>query len=206
MKRRRRVSALIVAGLLPLSGCIGTVAPPPSADMCLAGLAQHRIDYTPVAIDDAHGTGCLVESAVRVDRIEARLNHPTVMSCRMASRLDQFEREVVQPLAARDLGRRVVEIEHFGAYACRANTGNRRHLSEHAFGRAIDISGFRFADGSEANIERDWWRPGPYRNFLHHVAYNACTYFSVVLTPSSNHDHYNHFHLDIGPGRLCSGV
>ena len=42
------------------------------------------------------------------------------------------------------------------------------------------------------------------RNFLHHVARNACRYFSVVLTPDSNRDHYNHFHLDIGPGRVCS--
>ena len=195
---------LQLAGMLLLAGC--AAVPPPPEDSCLGELARQRIDFVPVTIDGSRGAGCTVDSPVRISRIEAALNHPTVMSCRMASRLDQFEHDVVQPLAARDLGRQVTAIEHFGAYSCRANSSNRGRLSEHALGRAIDISGFRFSDGSEANIERDWWRPGPYRDFLHHLAYNACTYFSVVLTPSSNRDHYNHLHFDIGPERLCSGV
>ena len=205
MTRRGWSGMLIGAGVFLLGGC-ASVAPPPAGNACLAGLSQHQIAYTPVVVADPRSPGCVIDNAIRVSRIEAPLNHPAVMSCAMASRIDQFEREVVQPLAARDLGHRVAAIEHLGAYACRANTGHRGRLSEHAFGRAIDISGFRLSDGTVASVEHDWWRPGPYRNFLHHVAYNACNYFSVVLTPSSNRDHYNHFHFDIGPGRLCSGV
>jgi hypothetical protein len=36
------------------------------------------------------------------------------------------------------------------------------------------------------------------------VARAACGYFSVVLTPDSNADHFNHMHFDLGPDRLCS--
>jgi hypothetical protein len=186
---------------LALAGC-GGVAPRENA--CFAGLDRHRIAYTPVAVRGAGAPGCAVEAAVEVSRVAVPLSRPAVMSCVMASRLDQFEREAVQPLALRDLGRRVVEIEHLGAYACRANSSRHSQLSEHAFGRAIDISGFRFSDGSVALVQYDWARPGPYRRFLHDVARSACSYFSVVLTPNSNRDHFNHFHLDIGPGRVCS--
>jgi hypothetical protein len=110
----------------------------------------------------------------------------------------------VQKLAVADLGHYVVRIDHLGAYSCRANTGRRDRLSEHAYGLAIDISGFRLSDGTSVSVERDWSQPGPKRNFLHHLASAACGYFSVVLTPDSNADHFNHMHLDIGPDRLCS--
>jgi hypothetical protein len=98
----------------------------------------------------------------------------------------------------------VARIDHFGAYSCRANTGRRNQLSEHAYGLAIDISGFRLSDGEIISVERDWSRPGPRGAFLHQLARAACGYFSVVLTPDSNADHFNHMHLDIGRDRLCS--
>ena len=82
--------------------------------------------------------------------------------------------------------------------------GHASRLSQHALGLAIDIAGFRLSDGSTVSVEHDWAGPGPKRLFLRHLARRACQYFSVVLTPDSNADHYNHLHLDIGPERLCS--
>ena len=186
-----------------LAGCAGT--PPPGAvgRACLAALSRHDIDYRPVEVDDPRDARCTVDTAVRVRRIEAALNRPATMSCGLADRLDEFEREIVQPAARSEFGERVSRIDHFGAYACRANTSMRGRFSEHAFGRAIDISGFRLADGTMISVERDWSHSGPKRRFLYRVARGACDYFSVVLTPDSNADHYNHFHLDIGPGRIC---
>src|SRR5215469_5087350 len=101
------------------------------------------------------------------------------------------------------LSRIDVRIDHLGAYSCRAVSGHDK-LSEHAYGLAIDISGFRLSDGTSVSVERDWARSGPKSTFLHHAARAACGYFSVVLTPDSNADHFNHFHLDLGPSRLCS--
>ena len=102
-----------------------------------------------------------------------------------------------------DLGQRVVGINHMGSFLCRGINGGS-HLSQHALGRAIDIAGFRLSDGSTVNVEHDWSEPGQKRLFLYHVARRACGYFSVVLTPNSNAEHYNHIHLDIGLERLCS--
>jgi hypothetical protein len=62
------------------------------------------------------------------------------MSCALAARLDQFERDVVQPLAREELGRRVVRINHLGSFSCRARNGRGDRLSQHGLGRAIDIA------------------------------------------------------------------
>ena len=202
--RHRGVLAALGSALLLLAGCGG---PPGAAGLsgraCLARLAAQEITYRPLDRVDAASSSCHVDTAVRVSRVEAGLNHPAVMSCALASRLDEFERAVVQPLARRELGRRVTRIDHLGSFSCRGMRGSSR-LSEHALGRAIDIAGFRLSDGSIVSVERDWAEPGAKRLFLRHLAHRACGYFSVVLTPDSNADHYNHIHLDIGPDRLCS--
>jgi hypothetical protein len=138
-----------------------------------------------------------------VRRIEAAFSRPATMSCKLANQIDEFEREVVQPAARSEFGERVTRIDHLGAYACRANTGTRGRFSEHAFGRAIDVAGFRLTDGTRISVEHDWSGSGAKQRFLRRVAKGACQYFSVVLTPDSNADHYNHFHLDIGPGKVC---
>jgi hypothetical protein len=197
------IGPLLLLAVL-LAGCVGTPSPGASGRACLAELSRHDIDYRPVEVDNARDPRCTVDAAVRVRRIEAALNRPATMSCGLASRLDEFEREVVQPAARSEFGERVARIDHLGAFSCRANTQTRGRFSEHAFGRAIDISGFQLADGTQISIARDWSASGPKRRFLQRIARGACRYFSVVLTPDSNADHYNHFHLDIGPGRSCA--
>jgi hypothetical protein len=53
------------------------------------------------------------------------------------------------------------------------------------------------------SVKRDWDPPGPKRDFLRAVARGACGLFSMVLTPKTNSEHANHFHLDIGAYRKC---
>jgi len=196
--------AALGGAVLLLAGCGGTPGPSAlSGPACLARLAAQEVRYRPVDSVNATDSRCQVDTAVRVSRVEAVLNHPAVMSCGLASRLDDFEREVVQPLAVEELGRRVVRINHLGSFSCRRTNGGGR-LSQHALGLAIDIGGFRLSDGSTVSVEHDWAEPGPKRMFLRRLARRACGYFSVVLTPDSDADHYNHLHLDIGPDRLCS--
>jgi hypothetical protein len=201
---RRLVSALLFAlAAGALTGCFGGPVPVVSSGQCLAALDAHAISYQAIGLNPPDAR-CRVDGAVRVTRIDVALDRPAVMSCALAARIDDFERAVVQQVAVRDLGKYVNRIDHLGAYSCRRSTGIRDRLSEHSFGLAIDISGFRLSDGTEISVERDWWAPGPKRDFLHHLAKSACGYFSVVLTPSSDRDHFNHMHLDIGPERLCS--
>jgi len=194
---------IIVAGLL--AGCGGTTRP--GGPACLAELDRHGIAFKHVAEHDASDSRCVVDTGVRVSRLEVGLNKPVTMSCGLAAKLDQFDREVIQPLAQSDLGRRVIRINHMGAFSCRTQRSSRRaHLSQHATGQAIDISGFGLSDGTNVSVQQDWSNPGPNGVFLRHLACNACRYFSVVLTPDNNADHHNHFHFDIGPGKSCSGA
>jgi len=200
--RRLAFTILLLAAIL-LAGCFGGPAPVVSSGQCLAALDAHAISYRPVELSPPDAR-CHVDAAVKISRIDVALNQPATMSCALAARIDDFERAVIQRIAVDDLGKYVSRIDHLGAYSCRNTSGNHGRLSEHALGLAIDISGFRLADGTVVSVEHDWWAPGPKRDFLHHLARSACGYFSVVLTPSSDRDHFNHMHFDIGPDRLCS--
>ena len=190
--------------LLLLAGCGGGPGSTGlSGRACLARLDERHVDYRPLDKVDARQSWCQVDTAVRVKRTTAGLDKPATMSCALAARLDQFEREVVQPLAREELGRRVVRINHLGSFSCRTRNGGGR-LSQHGLGRAIDIAGFRLADGSTIGVAQDWTGSDANRQFLRHLARRACQYFSVVLTPDSDADHHDHIHLDIGPDRKCS--
>ncbi|HVH80377.1 MAG TPA: extensin family protein [Stellaceae bacterium] len=197
-------AALFLLAIAALSGCGRTPEPALSGAACLADLNAHAVSYRQVNMTEANDARCHIDTPVRVSRVEVSLNRPASMSCLLADRLDAFERSTVQKLALANFGQHVVRIDHLGAYSCRANTSRHDRLSEHAYGLAIDIAGFRLADGTTINVERDWSRPGPKSTFLHQLARAACEYFSVVLTPDSNADHFNHMHLDLGPSRLCS--
>jgi hypothetical protein len=191
--------------LLLLAGCGGgSGSSELSGRACLARLDERRVDYRTVDGVDAPQPWCRVDTAVKVARIAAGLDKPATMSCALAARLDQFEREVVQPLAREELGRRVVRTNHLGSFSCRPRNGRGDRLSQHALGRAIDIAGFRLADGSTISIAQDWAGSGAKPRFLRQLARRACQYFSVVLTPDSDADHHNHIHLDLGPDRKCS--
>ena len=204
MQYRGWLAAGLGMGLLALAGCGGTPAPSAlSGRACLSRLSAEEVSYRTVDSPDASDSRCHVDTAVRVSRVEAALSRPATMSCAMAARLDEFERETVQPLASSELGHRVARIDHLGSFACRASTGRPSRLSQHALGQAIDIAGFRLSDGSRVSVEHDWSDSGSKGVFLHRLAGKACRYFSVVLTPDSNADHYNHLHLDIGPERFC---
>jgi hypothetical protein len=206
MLHRGLLTAACGAIALALAGCGATQEHALiSGHACLAQLSDHDVSYRSIDINDPSDSHCHIDTAVRVNRIHAALNKPATMSCALADRLDEFEREVIQPLAVEELGRRATRIDHLGSYSCRRqNSRLSGRRSEHARGQAIDIAGFRLSNGTTVSVEHDWHEAGPKRQFLHHLARRACRYFSVVLTPDSNAEHYNHMHFDIGPNRLCS--
>src|SRR6202043_3357953 len=103
-----------------------------------------------------------------------------------------------QPAAMRWFGQRVVEIKQISAYSCRGMNGNpNAHISEHAFGNALDIAAFTLADGRRVSV-KDGWRGMPEeQGFLHDVQAAACQHFNTVLAPGSNVYHYDHIHVDL---------
>jgi len=200
-------SAASAALALALAAC--SPAPPPapprplsSGEQCLADLSAHGVGYE-LALVPASTGPCEVANPVKVARAAVPWNQPAVMSCALAERVDRFLTEAVAPLARSHLGTAITRMDNFGAYSCRREVGQAGRWSEHAAGRAIDVSGFLTADGGRVSVEQDWNRPGPKGDFLRAVASRACDYFSVVLSPESDRYHYNHLHLDIGRWRLC---
>jgi len=128
------------------------------------------------------------------------------LACPIVSALDRWLADSVQPAAQRWFGARVVEIRQISAYSCRGMNGNSHaHISEHAFGNALDIAGFTLADGRQVSV-KDGWRGLPEeQGFLRDVQAAACQQFSTVLAPGSNVYHYDHIHVDLmrrASGRL----
>ncbi len=120
------------------------------------------------------------------------------LACPIVSVLDRWLADSVQPAAMRWFGARVVEIRQISAYSCRGMNGNpHAHISEHAFGNALDIAAFTLADGRSISVKDGWKGLPEEQGFLHDVQASACREFSTVLAPGSNVYHYNHIHVDL---------
>jgi hypothetical protein len=120
------------------------------------------------------------------------------LACPIVSVLEKWLADAVQPAAMRWFGARVVEIKQISAYSCRGMNGNSRaHISEHAFGNALDIAGFVLADGRKISVQDGWKGLPEEQGFLHDVQASACQQFTTVLAPGANVYHYNHIHVDL---------
>lgn len=196
-----RVAGLIL--LLLLAACARSIPSSPTpedAALCLARLDNLGVRYSPAPVP-AGSASCTVDNPVSVSAAATAWNQPGVVSCAFAVKLDDFTREVIEPVALAQFGKHIRSIRHFGTYSCRREPSGR--WSQHASGNAIDVAGFDLEDGTSILVERDWRPRGPKRDFLREIARRACEQFSVVLTPNSDRAHYNHIHLDVGPYRLC---
>ena len=161
-----------------------------------AGLAEQP--FEPPAPADSR---CRVDDAVRIRPEDARSIGYTpgglATSCPVAAALALWERDVVQPAARRHFGSRVTRIDHAGSYSCRRLYGRSAgQFSEHATADAIDILGFRLANGHRISVLRDWRGEAEERAFLREVRDGGCDLFSTVLSPDYNAAHADHFHLD----------
>lgn len=119
------------------------------------------------------------------------------MACPVAAALAIWEWQVVQPAARRAFASAVVGIDHLGSYNCRRLYGRvEGAMSEHASADAIDIAGFRLANGARVTVLRDWQGNDAKARFLREVRDGACRLFATTLSPDYNAAHRDHFHLD----------
>jgi len=120
------------------------------------------------------------------------------LACPIVSMLDRWLADSVQPAAQRWFGARVVEIKQISAYSCRGMNGNpNAHISEHAFGNALDIAAFTLSDGRRITVKDGWHGLPEEQGFLRDVQGAACQQFNTVLAPGSNQYHYDHIHVDL---------
>jgi len=126
------------------------------------------------------------------------LKPAATLACPIVSALDQWINNAVQPAAQRWFRQPVVEIKQISAYSCRGMNGDpNAHISEHAFGNALDVAEFTLADGHKVSVQYGWHGAPEEQAFLHDVQSAACDQFTTVLAPGANVYHYNHIHVDL---------
>ncbi len=138
---------------------------------------------------------CGIKDAVQVTSISGvALSRPSTMDCGTAIALNEWVDKTVIPTFKRRGP--VVELQVAAHYACRTRNNQKgARISEHGKGRAIDISGFKMADGEVVTV-LNGWRKNPSQKQLIKVWRGACGPFGTVLGPNSDRYHRDHFHLD----------
>ncbi|WP_370879624.1 extensin-like domain-containing protein [Pseudomonas cedrina] len=154
--------------------------------------------------DSPADAACPLRNTLRVQGAAVGLSSSFLASCPLAVAFALFERHSLQPAAQAIFGQAVTRVDHLGSFACR-NMYNRAdgRLSQHASANALDIAGFRLADGRSISVLKDWPGEGDNARFLRQVREGACDNFNVVLGPDYNAAHRNHFHLDMGRWWVC---
>ena len=166
---------------------------------CRALLKRADIGYTALpAISEGQ---CGYRDGVRLTSGDARqiTFSPAKLgtACPVAAGLSVWERLVLQPTARRLFKQPVTKIYHLGSYNCRRMYGRAEgSMSEHATADAVDIAGFRLADGTYISVLSDWKDSGAKGTFLRAVRGGACGLFSTTLSPDYNAAHRDHLHFD----------
>jgi hypothetical protein len=171
--------------------------------LCEAALQTSTLRYTHQA-DSAVDAKCPLTNTLRIQGGDVALSSSFLSSCRLAVAYALFDIHQLQPAAEAVFGQKVTQVDHLGSFACR-NIYNRSEgrLSQHATANALDIAGFRLANGRRISVLKDWKDEGDEGRFLRLVRDGACRQFNTVLSPDYNVAHRNHFHLDMGRWRVC---
>ena len=171
-------------------------------ELCAQALSSSDLRVTQQS--DSPGAKCPLIGALRVQGGEVALSSSFLASCPLAVAFALFERHALQPAATAVYGQKVTRVDHLGSFACRNMYGRESgSRSQHATASALDIAGFRLADGRAISVLKDWPKDNTNAQFLRQVRDGACDMFSVVLSPDYNEAHRNHFHLDVGPWWIC---
>lgn len=107
--------------------------------------------------DSPADAACPLRNTLRVQSAAVGLSSSFLASCPLAVAFALFERHSLQPAAQAVFGQAVTRVDHLGSFACR-NMYNRAEgrLSQHASANALDIAGFRLADGRSISVLKDW--------------------------------------------------
>lgn len=207
---QRQSAALL--GLLLLSLACSSDA---TSNEGQTGTARYALDGVQRKV--AHGR-CPQASVREFSGQRLRFLPPARVVGAFRPHLVQFE-DVVYEVALRIYGRAPSAVLVAASYDCRSVRGQQRRLSEHAFGNAIDITGFRFPpvpgawlqaeqEGFEVRVDQHWharwgWAERRHARFLEELTRTLIErdVFRTLLGPA-HPDHKDHFHFDMAPGRF----
>ena len=140
--------------------------------------------------------GCGIENAVRVRSVAGvNLSQSATIDCVTATALRRWVETSARPALSRE-GGGLAGLRVAAHYTCRSrNNQPGAKMSEHGLGRAIDISGFRLANGSEVSVLEGYGSRAVGKP-LAKMRGDACGIFGTVLGPGSDGFHEDHFHFD----------
>jgi len=184
---------------------------PDAYDTCLAALRDYGTRFEERDSMTGRLPDCGIANPIEVTQIlpGVTLRPEAVMRCETARALASWVDGTVVP-AARRTGvlSPLTAINHGSTYVCRNRGGVASgKVSEHAFGNAIDIMGFRFEDDSTLAIEPRADAGTIEEAFQRAARGGACLDFTTVLGPGTDAAHADHLHLDVkqrnGGYRIC---
>lgn len=173
---------------------------------CMAVLRQASEQGMIQFREQASTTGnCPLDSPVRVTRFgEVQLSSSFLASCPLALSSAMYVQQRAVPTAQQIMGSPLRRIDHLGSFACR-NIYNRDQAprSEHATADALDISGFRFANGQQITVRKGWNESGPRGEVMRELFSHSCAFYGNSLGPNYNAAHADHFHLGMRGFGIC---
>lgn len=139
---------------------------------------------------------CGIAEPVRIRSVsDILLSQLSLMDCGTAVRLKTWLENTAKPVFA-DRGGGLKGLRIVGHYACKTqNNQPGGRMSEHARGRAIDISSFILMDGTVITVE-EGWANAETNALMRELHAGACGLFGTVLGPEADRFHQGHFHFD----------
>ncbi|WP_051242675.1 extensin family protein [Stappia stellulata] len=173
-----------------------------AASGCTAQLLEAGAVFRATPSPPAGALGCGIDDPVRLDSVAGTVFRPrAVLSCVTALKLVRFLQRPLTDEVRATMNTDVKTVHVAASYACRGrNRQAGAKLSEHGYGRAVDIRGLTFADGRRWDVSprRDNDR-SPAARLQRRVRALACGPFTTVLGPGSDAYHDDHFHFDLAP-------
>jgi hypothetical protein len=173
-------------------------AAPSACQLRLAKVAVFQSLGTLVGPGDCGAPDAVqLQAVVLPDQIKVAVTPPATLRCPMAEQVADWLRDDVAPALA-ESGPPLRVLDNFDSYECRGrNRVRAAQLSEHGRADALDVRGFRLADGHEINLTD----VGVSKDLRQKIRASVCARFSTVLGPGSDGYHEEHVHLDLAERR-----
>lgn len=150
----------------------------------------------------SNGPSCQVPYPVSLKGLSGNIGvKPAVtLNCQVTLAFAKWVKNELAPSARFRYWTGIKTIEPLGGYSCRRmNNSLQKYnpISEHAKGNAIDVGKFVLKDGHEIDVRKKGLFSFREGRLLKAVRSDSCNYFTTVLGPGYNPEHWNHFHFDL---------
>jgi hypothetical protein len=160
----------------------------------------------PISEGQCKAQSPLSVTGVLVNGRMVKFNAEAVTDCGMATALPEWIAEVDNYVQAHD-DTSIESVTVGTGYMCRnVNNASEGNLSFHAFADALDVVGFKLADGRDVTVEQGWTGTEAQGSRIVKFAHDAaCGHFTTTLGPEANALHHDHIHVDLGcHGKTCT--